>query len=226
MLGHLERHAVEEKPIGTMEKHGTNNIVEHYFEKVKKDLIQRRGKRMRPGLFIRSRYISVVGHMDQIHTYQPSAFKKFNKKRPRKNKNEEIWRRRRKQRKSKYFSGDYQPRHEPKANNSTRKRASRYMQSNEEPQEPTKKNSRKTDSQEHGKGKHEQGEHTKSTTSDCKPQKPKWQNNKDNLPTWGGNVVHILTRSTNCCIYFLGLAQNVLLYSPCSPPSQQLCGHG
>lgn len=110
-----------------------------------------------------------------------------------------------KKRKSNYCSGDYESRNQPKANLSTRKRASGKTQNSEEPQEPAEK-SRKTDSQKHGKGKqsasgkYKQGERTsKSTASDDNPQNRKWQNNEDNLLTWRGLCRRLGVRVHNTC---------------------------
>ncbi|KAJ8027019.1 hypothetical protein HOLleu_32031 [Holothuria leucospilota] len=108
MLGDLQRHTPESAKYTALKpdtlKHATNNLVETFFEKVKKDQVPIRGNRLRAGMFIRSEFISVMGHINEISTYIPTSSTHESTKRGKKRVSEEKWSRRKKQRKAKYFS--------------------------------------------------------------------------------------------------------------------------
>lgn len=52
MLGDFSRHNSKGMHPESSESHATNNMVENHFEKITKDTLPRRGRRLRPGQFI------------------------------------------------------------------------------------------------------------------------------------------------------------------------------
>ena len=83
------------------------NLVENFFQKLKKDVKPKSGQRTTPGSFIRQQYVAVRGRLNEIEVTMPELFDKPTRTTKRKIFEEEKWGGRaskRQKRGSKYFT--------------------------------------------------------------------------------------------------------------------------